>query len=139
MFTKTMIELRIPLKAMGAVRMTQRGKFVNKQAIKYLNYKSAIRISAQSQYKGELIDEPIEVECRFYFAPPKSYTKTKLKQITSKQMLYTKKPDVDNLFKGVTDALNGVIYNDDSQIVKATMYKEYSDEDRIVVEIREVI
>lgn len=127
------------MKAMGAVRMTQRGKFVSKQAIKYLNYKSAIRISAQSQYKGELIDTPIEVECRFYFKPPKSYTKTKLKQITSKQMLYTKKPDVDNLFKGVTDALNGVIYNDDSQIVKATMYKEYSDEDRIVVEIREVI
>ena len=124
---------------MGAVRMTQRGKFVNKQAIKYLNYKSAVRLSAQSQYKGELIDEPIEVECRFYFSPPKSYTKTKLKQISRKQMLYTKKPDVDNLFKGVTDALNGVIYKDDSQIVKATMYKEYSDRDSIVVEISEVI
>ena len=124
---------------MGAVRMTQRGKFVNKQAIKYLNYKSAVRMLSKVQYKGELIDTPIEVECRFYFKPPKSYTKTKMKQISSKQMLYTKKPDVDNLFKGVTDALNGVLYNDDSQIVKATMYKEYSDEDRIVVEIREVI
>lgn len=124
---------------MGAVRMTQRGKFVNKQAIKYLNYKSAVRLSAQSQYKGELIDTPIEVECRFYFSPPKSYTKTKLKQISSKQMLYTKKPDVDNLFKGVTDALNGVIYKDDSQIIKATMYKEYSDQDSIIVEIRGVV
>lgn len=127
------------MKAMGAVRMTQRGKFVNKQAIKYLNYKSAIRMLARIQYKGELIDGPIEVECRFYFAPPKSYTKTKLKQISSKQMLYTKKPDVDNLFKGVTDSLNGIIYKDDSQIVKATMFKEYSDKDSIVVEIKEVV
>lgn len=134
-----MVELRFPIKAMGAVRMTQRGKFVNKQAIKYLDYKSAIRMLAKIQYKGELIDTPIEVECRFYFSPPKSYTKTKLKQISSKQMLYTKKPDVDNLFKGVTDSLNGVIYKDDSQIVKATMYKEYSDQDSIVVEINEVI
>lgn len=127
------------MKAMGAVRMTQRGKFVNKQAIKYLEYKSAIRMLSKFQYKGELIEGPIEVECRFYFAPPKSYTKTKLKQISSKQMLYTKKPDVDNLFKGVTDSLNGVIYKDDSQIVKATMYKEYSDKDSIVVEIKGVI
>lgn len=119
--------------------MTQRGKFVNKQAIKYLNYKSAIRMLARIQYKGEPIDKPIEVECRFYFAPPKSYTKTKLKQISSKQMLYTKKPDVDNLFKGVTDSLNGVVYKDDSQIVKATMFKEYSDKDSIVVEIKEVV
>lgn len=134
-----MVELRFPIKAMGAVRMTQRGKFVNKQAIKYLDYKSAIRMLAKMQYKGELIDTPIEVECRFYFSPPKSYTKTKLKQISSKQMLYTKKPDVDNLFKGVTDSLNGVIYKDDSQIVKATMHKEYSDQDSIVVEINEVI
>lgn len=124
---------------MGAVRMTQRGKYVDKSAIRYRNYKSAVRLSAMSQYKGELIDTPIEVACRFYFAPPKSYTKTKLKQISSKQMLYTKKPDVDNLFKGVTDALNGVIYKDDSQIVKATMHKEYSNEDSIVIEIKGVV
>ena len=35
----------------------------------------------------------------------------------------TKKPDIDNLAKFVMDSLNGVVYADDSQVVKTIMYK----------------
>lgn len=38
---------------------------------------------------------------------------------------YTKRPDIDNLAKAVKDALRGVIYVDDSQIVESHLYKRY--------------
>ena len=38
----------------------------------------------------------------------------------------TKKPDIDNMQKAVLDALNGLAWDDDSQIVKVTAEKEYA-------------
>lgn len=40
----------------------------------------------------------------------------------------SKKPDWDNLAKLVTDALNGRAYEDDGQIVQATVSKRWADE-----------
>jgi Holliday junction resolvase RusA-like endonuclease len=51
----------------------------------------------------------------------------------------TKKPDLDNLAKSVLDALNGVIYQDDSQIVSLHMTKVYSQYPGIDLLIREQI
>ncbi len=42
-----------------------------------------------------------------------------------KERHHTKKPDIDNLAKGIKDALKGIIYRDDSQIVEAHLYKTY--------------
>lgn len=39
-----------------------------------------------------------------------------------------KRPDIDNLIKTVLDALNGVLYQDDKQIVKILGVKKWSDE-----------
>ena len=37
----------------------------------------------------------------------------------------TSRPDIDNLFKFVLDALNGVFWIDDSQVVMCSLSKEY--------------
>lgn len=42
-----------------------------------------------------------------------------------KEVYHTKRPDIDNLAKAVKDALKGIIYADDSQIVEAHLYKCY--------------
>lgn len=45
------------------------------------------------------------------------------------------KPDSDNIAKAILDALNGVAYYDDSQVVGLTVKKEYGDSARVEVEI----
>ena len=43
--------------------------------------------------------------------------------------------DLDNLYKAITDALIGICYKDDSQIVSAAIEKYHSKEPRLEVEI----
>lgn len=135
-----MINFRADIKAMGAVRMTRRGKFVDKRAIAYLDYKKKIESIAKqtiSKSGDGLLTGPLNVKVLFYFAPPKSYTKKKRQQILDGELLYIKKPDIDNLVKGVLDGMNNVIYKDDNQIVSVTASKHYADTDYIEVFIEE--
>ena len=46
-----------------------------------------------------------------------------------------KKPDIDNVIKSILDALNGVAYHDDTQVVAVFAEKYYSDTPRVEVEI----
>ena len=47
------------------------------------------------------------------------------------------KPDIDNIIKVLCDALNGVAYEDDSQVVEVSAKKIWGDEPHVWVEIRE--
>ncbi|OMD02745.1 RusA family crossover junction endodeoxyribonuclease, partial [Paenibacillus odorifer] len=48
------------------------------------------------------------------------------------------KPDADNYLKGVKDALKGIIWKDDSQVVDAFVRKRYSAQPRIEVKIKQL-
>lgn len=50
----------------------------------------------------------------------------------------TKKPDADNIAKIVLDALNGVAYTDDTQVVNLSVQKRYGEVAEVKVEITEV-
>lgn len=78
---------------------------------------------------------PIEVTFEFYVPMPKSYPKWKRVVIEDKNNEYSDagiyydnitKPDLSNYIKALEDALNGVIWVDDAQIIKLTAYKRYT-------------
>lgn len=78
----------------------------------------------------------------FCFPPLKSASKATLKRIVSGErylnawVLKTTKPDIDNLEKNLWDALNGIVFVDDSLIcVKNQIVKRYSLRPRICLEI----
>ena len=48
-----------------------------------------------------------------------------------------KRPDADNIAKIVLDALNGIAYKDDSQIVDLSVPKRYSDKPRVEIFIEQ--
>lgn len=47
----------------------------------------------------------------------------------------TKRPDIDNFFKIVSDALNGIAWQDDAQIIEATIRKQYGTSDKIEITV----
>lgn len=86
-------------------------------------------------------DESVRVTYRFYTARPAYHYGTgRNAGIVKDRYLNarpTGRPDLDNCCKLVTDALTGVCWADDDQIVSLTASKEYTeDAPRIEVEIR---
>lgn len=71
--------------------------------------------------------EAVGVMTHAYFDIPKSYSKSKRQLIRDGELHPTKKPDADNIGKIICDALNGVAFKDDSQIVELTVKKHYTE------------
>lgn len=58
-----------------------------------------------------------------------------VKPKTAKQSQPTVRPDIDKLLRAVLDALTGVAYADDSQVVSVTSTKAYGPSERVFVSI----
>lgn len=83
-------------------------------------------------YKGTLFNEPMEVSITAYFAIPKSFSKKKREEALAGTIRPTRKPDSDNIAKSILDALNGIAYSDDSQVVLLKVEKVYGEPKAIV-------
>lgn len=84
------------------------------------------------------IDKAVQVSIRAKFTIPKSWNKKKREQALKGYLYPTKKPDVDNIAKAICDALNGLAYKDDSQVVELILKKGYAEEGYMAVYIQEV-
>ena len=80
-------------------------------------------------------DEPVAVSIRAYFAMPKSYPKEMRSLEVAESVPQCVKPDADNIAKSVCDGLKGVAWRDDSQVMRLTVAKKYSDRPRVEVDI----
>lgn len=81
---------------------------------------------------------PLYMIVNAYMGIPKSKTKRQKAEMLANILRPTKKPDFDNIFKILCDALNGIAYADDAQIVEAHIYKRYSGSPRVEVEVGEI-
>lgn len=88
-------------------------------AEKSMNFKQYVRglLIRHRQEFVEYFNEAIFLEIKFVFNRPKSVKREHM----------TARPDLDNYLKAVMDAFNGIVYKDDSQIVKFTASKVYSE------------
>ena len=106
---------------------------------KTANYETLVKWKYQQAAHGASFgDAPVEMVVCAYFKIPTSASKSKREQMRGRLLLPTKKPDADNILKIIADALNGIAYHDDAQIVHADVYKCYSEEPRVEVAIWEV-
>jgi len=69
---------------------------------------------------------PLEATFSISVAIPKSFTGEKRKRIEEGKLFPTSKPDIDNVVKLLCDAMNGVVYGDDMQIVDLYVNKAYA-------------
>ena len=102
------------------------------------NYKAYVRMLATQAMKEtgfERIDGPCAVVIQAYFEVPKSKSKKFREAALNGLERPTKKPDLSNIIKGIEDALNGLVYKDDSSIVSLKIQKYYSEFPRVELEI----
>lgn len=106
---------------------------------KTVNYENLVKLAFQQSGETAFDRETqLRADIYAYFPIPKSTSKKKRKEMESGLILPTKKPDTDNIAKAILDALNGLAYYDDAQVVCLQVSKKYSDEPRAVVFIDDI-
>lgn len=88
----------------------------------------------------EIFKGPIVISLTFMVRTPASWSKKRQDLAANAYLLPTTRPDTDNYVKLVTDAMNGVVYEDDNQIIAIQAAKFYAraGDERTVVEVIEV-
>lgn len=94
---------------------------------KTIGYEGWIRDCYLFRGPGKALEGEIKATIEAYLEIPKSASKAKRIQMEKGILNPTKKPDLDNIAKSILDALNGIAYKDDSQVVELTVKKMYAD------------
>lgn len=134
-----MIRIEVPGEpvAQGRPRATTVGGYVRLyDPPKSRAYKQTVAIYAR-QAMGQRLPTKRAVACHLWIYRPIQQSESKHRRDlkASGFIRPTVKPDIDNVFKSVTDACTGIIWHDDNQIVEAHIIKKYSDQPRVVLEV----
>jgi len=111
----------------GRPRFRRIGNFVSTYTdAKTKIYEALVKEAAQKAMgSSEPLETPLAFYCYIRLPIPKSYSKKRTEACLSGSELPTKKSDIDNYCKSIMDALNGVVYLDDSQVVHMVATKKY--------------
>jgi crossover junction endodeoxyribonuclease RusA len=110
------------------------GAFVTSDNRNLKGWETNVRSAAQQQCQGQFFDGAVRLAVVFFLPRPQSLPK-KVKH-------HVKKPDLDKLARAVKDALKGVLWQDDSQVVDLVARKAYATTQphaRIVVDCAEAL
>lgn len=108
---------------------------------KTFDYEKYVRMLAEiymSECGLKPIDEAVRLTVSVFLPIPKSWSLSKKKNAEEGVLKPVCRPDLDNLVKSIQDALNGVAYKDDSQIVESVCKKSYSDAPKVEVTVETV-
>lgn len=80
-------------------------------------WEGKIAAAAGTVATGTLLTGPIHLSVAFHLSRPRSLKRG--------DVLHVKRPDLDKLIRGATDALTGVLWRDDAQIIYIVASKFY--------------
>ena len=125
----------------GRPKFARRGNFVTAYTpAKTKTYEEQVALVSRIAMKTEnktICSSAIRVNMEIFVPIPKSWSKIKRTRALNGEEYPTTKPDADNVAKGVLDALNGIVFEDDKQVVGLFIVKRYSDRPRVEVRVYE--
>ena len=109
-------------------RYARRGNFVQTYTPdKTRNYEALLKEAAtEAMGSSEPLETPVSLYLYIRVPIPKSFSKKKVQDCLNGSEQPMKKPDSSNVLKSVEDAMNGVVYKDDCQIINHHMTRVYS-------------
>mgnify|MGYP003338581386 FL=1 len=124
----------------GRPRFARRGHFVQTYTdSKTIEYETLVAMKArQAIGASEPLKGALSVFLYLRYSIPSSYTK-KRKEACLNGLEFPKRIDIDNVYKSITDAMNGIVYLDDSQIVEAHIKKVYAEESGANIMVQECV
>lgn len=127
-----------PPVAQARPRATRFGKGIRLYDPKQVHvYKAQLAESAQFMYHDEPLAGPLVLRATFYRPIQKSISKKEHRRRANGEVMPTMKPDLSNYLKAFEDGLNGILWEDDAQIVEEAIRKAYSDNPRVELEVEE--
>ena len=104
---------------------------------KTVDYERLIAVKALSAMAPTIpVETPVAIFIWINHAIPASYSK-KRKEACLNGLEFPKKPDLDNVAKLYLDAMNGIVYKDDVQVIKLRVSKRYDTVASVHVLVRE--
>lgn len=111
----------------GRVSFMGKGRAVHSNARTLLPWRKTVADAAREALAGSdwnPLDAPVRLRATFYLARPKFHSNSKgLRPAAPTHP--AKRPDLDHLLRAVGDALTGIAWNDDSQVVAIRASKRY--------------
>lgn len=99
-------------------------------------FKAVCQLAAAKAYKGPPLDCPIRMDLVFVFDRPATVPK----RLGTGRLPHTGKPDRDNVMKSLQDALEGLLFRNDSLICAGSVEKwKRSADEQPHVEVRIVV
>jgi Holliday junction resolvase RusA-like endonuclease len=102
------------------------------------DYKESLRWQIKPHAPKEPFQGPMRVHLTFHLPIPKQTPKARRKQMINGVCVPWRRPDLDNLAYTVTNAMQELVYEDDSQIIDLVLSKRYAEVPKIIVKILEM-
>lgn len=105
---------------------------------KTVKYEAQIRLAAMKEMAGRPpTAQPVALLMTVRFAVPTTWSKRKIAAALLGHVRPCVKPDADNTLK-LTDALNGIVWLDDKQVVDARVRKIYAETPGLLIEVKTI-
>jgi Holliday junction resolvase RusA-like endonuclease len=123
----------------GRPKFARRGNFVSTYTpTKTRDYESLIKQAAfKAMGNSAPLETPMSVAIYITVKTSSSFSKKTRQEAINGLIKPTKKPDADNIAKCFLDAMNGVVYKDDSQVCTLHIKKVYGDIGMVEVMVQE--
>lgn len=103
---------------------------------KTVSYEGLVKLMASESMAGKsLLDGAVSMQVSLHVPIPSSWPKKKQEQARNGELRPLTKPDCSNVTKAIEDAMNGIVYADDKQIVELSVSKYYSELPRAEVRV----
>lgn len=123
----------------GRPRFAKQGNFVKTYTPeKTKSYESEVAMMAKAAMgASKPLFSPLEAFIHLTFPIPDSYSKKRSQACLSGEEKHTKKPDADNCAKALIDGMQGIVFDNDSQIISLHIHKTYGEIAKAEILVRE--